>query len=121
MLTHSFYSTFLLTIDLIKVSIEAFMGVSSGQNINQTKELIMTKPTKTKVTQKPASNAVQQDATPCDTEKRETKQSLIIGQLSSKEGTTIAQLMEVTGWKSHSVRGHLSNLVFQSCRLVSSN
>jgi hypothetical protein len=110
MLTHSFYSTFLLTIDLIKVSIEAFMGVSKGQNINQTKELIMTKPTKTKVTQKPASNVVQREATPCDTEKRETKQSLIIGQLSREEGTTIAQLMEVTGWKSHSVRGHLSNL-----------
>lgn len=70
----------------------------------------MTKPTKTKVTQKPASNAVQQDATPCDTEKRETKQSLIIGQLTREEGTTIKQLMEVTGWKSHSVRGHLSNL-----------
>jgi len=53
---------------------------------------------------------MQQDATSCDTEKRETKQSLIIGQLSRKEGTTIAQLMEVTGWKPHSVRGHLSNL-----------
>jgi hypothetical protein len=86
------------------------MGVSKGQNINQTKELIMTKSTKTKVTQEPASNVVQQDATPCDTEKRETKQSLIIGQLSREEGTTIAQLMEATGWKSHSVRGHLSNL-----------
>lgn len=62
-------------------------------------------------------NTVQRDATPSNTDaapsseaKRETKQSIIIDQLSREEGTTLAQLIEATGWKPHSVRGHLSNL-----------
>lgn len=67
-----------------------------------------------------AGNTAQHDATPCNTKqqkaapsnepKRETKQSAIIDLLSKPEGTTLAQLIEATGWKPHSVRGHLSNL-----------
>jgi hypothetical protein len=65
-------------------------------------------------------NAVGRDAAPCNTKqqeaapsneaKRETKQSAIIDLLSKPEGITLAQLIDATGWKPHSVRGHLSNL-----------
>lgn len=56
------------------------------------------------------SNATQQDATPGDEPKRETKQSIIIELLSREDGTTLAELIKATEWKPHSVRGHLSNL-----------
>lgn len=65
-------------------------------------------------------NAVGRDVTPCNTKKhdvtpsnepkRETKQSVIINLLSREEGTTLTELIDATGWKPHSVRGHLSNL-----------
>lgn len=56
------------------------------------------------------SSAPQQKATPADEPKRETKQSVIINLLSREEGATLAELIDATGWKPHSVRGHLSNL-----------
>ena len=62
-------------------------------------------------------NAVGRDATPCSNNatqgnapKRETKQSAIMELLSREEGATVVELMEATGWKSHSVRGHISNM-----------
>lgn len=55
-------------------------------------------------------NKEKQEATPSDNPKRETKQSVIINLLSREEGTTLAELIDATGWKPHSVRGHLSNL-----------
>lgn len=51
-----------------------------------------------------------QDVTPCNTRERETKRAAIIRLLSQETGTTLAQLIAATGWLSHSVRGHLSNL-----------
>ncbi len=50
------------------------------------------------------------NATPGNAPKRETKQTAIIEMLSRKEGATVVELMEATGWKSHSVRGHISNM-----------
>lgn len=54
--------------------------------------------------------AVGHDATPCNKPQRETKQSVIMAMLAREEGATVAELIEATGWKSHSVRGHISNL-----------
>ncbi len=45
-----------------------------------------------------------------DNPKPETKQAIIINLLSREEGATLAELIDATGWKPHSVRGHLSNL-----------
>lgn len=55
-------------------------------------------------------NAVGRDATPPAETQRETKQSIIIKLLSREEGVTLPELIAATEWKSHSVRGHLSNL-----------
>lgn len=55
-------------------------------------------------------NAEKQDVTPSNEPKRETKQTIIIGLLSREEGATLAELIDATGWKPHSVRGHLSNM-----------
>lgn len=55
-------------------------------------------------------NTAGQNAASCNSVQRETKQAAIIRLLSQEAGTTLAQLIAVTGWQSHSVRGHLSNL-----------
>lgn len=59
-------------------------------------------------------NAVGHEATPpapeLKTAKPDGKQAMILDLLKREEGTTIAQLIDATGWKSHSVRGYLSNL-----------
>jgi hypothetical protein len=55
-------------------------------------------------------NTEKHDVTPSNEPKRETKQSVIINLLSREEGTTLTELIDATGWKPHSVRGHLSNL-----------
>jgi len=41
---------------------------------------------------------------------KQTKQGKINALLNRKEGATLIELMEATEWKSHSVRGHLSNM-----------
>lgn len=56
------------------------------------------------------SNTEQREAAPSSEAKRETKQTIIISLLSREEGATLAELIDATGWKSHSVRGHLSNM-----------
>ena len=38
----------------------------------------------------------------------DTKQAILIAQLRRKEGATIAELTEATGWQAHSVRGAIS-------------
>ena len=40
-----------------------------------------------------------------------TKQARAIEMLRSKEGTSIAALMEATGWQQHSVRGFLAGVI----------
>ena len=60
----------------------------------------MTKPNKTK---SPKAAVKEQPKPP-------TKHAITLKLLSREQGATLADLMEATGWKSHSVRGHLSNM-----------
>ena len=46
-----------------------------------------------------------------------TKQGCAIEMLRSKEGASLAALMEATGWQQHSVRGFLAGVVRKRLRL----
>jgi hypothetical protein len=46
-----------------------------------------------------------------------TKQARAIEMLRSKEGASLAALMEVTGWQQHSVRGFLAGIVRKRLKL----
>jgi len=47
-------------------------------------------------------------ATSASPRKSRTKQSILIDQLRRPDGATIADLVKVTGWQAHSVRGAIS-------------
>lgn len=55
----------------------------------------------------PSAPALAKDAKPRRT-REGSKQATILGLLARPEGTTLAELMEATGWQAHSVRGTLS-------------
>ncbi len=43
--------------------------------------------------------------------KSSTKQGILVSLLQAKQGATLAELVEATGWQPHSVRGVLSGVV----------
>lgn len=55
---------------------------------------------------KPAVRRGNKAKKPAD--QRNTKQAKLIGMLRCKQGATIAELSEATGWQAHSVRGAIS-------------
>ena len=47
-----------------------------------------------------------------------SKQALMIGMLKRPEGATLAQLIDATGWQSHTVRGAISGALKKKLGLV---
>ena len=80
----------------------------------RTKPATTTKSEKLKAAGKPASaHAAASKAVPSDDvhAARVTKHDRILTLLSRRDGTTIPEMMEESGWQQHSVRGFLAGTV----------
>jgi hypothetical protein len=53
-----------------------------------------------------------------DADAKGNKTELVLKKLRSAKGTTIAAVMEATGWQAHSVRGFLSAIVRKKLGLM---
>ena len=48
---------------------------------------------------------------------KDTKSKIVVKKLGNPKGATIEQLMQLTGWQAHSVRGFLSATVKKKLKL----
>jgi len=86
----------------------------AASNISRAKSSTTAKSSNAKTTGKSAtakSNSIKSGASDDLHTARVTKHDRILTLLSQREGATVPEMMEATGWQQHSVRGFLAGTV----------
>lgn len=72
------------------------------------------KPTRSDKPTRVRANKTSEPQVQIDAVRADTKLSTIIKLLSRREGATLAQMSDATGWQTHSVRGFLAPAIVQA-------
>lgn len=107
---------------LVEIGMDSGSAATSTKTVGgspSSKRRASTKPTATHANTAKSGKRVQPDKSPsrraCE---GSTKQEYVIALLRRREGASISEMMEETGWQAHSVRGFMSGALKKKLKLT---